>query len=98
MRASEIPGLLLRWMPKQRWYAAKGHPPIPMGIELARLPGVQCPRHIGGGLPVAHQHQPHEILLLAVEHGFHHLARPPGAPQVVFLEIEGSSRRVPEHP
>lgn len=39
MRASEIPGLLLRWMPKQRWYAAKGHPPIPMGIELARLPG-----------------------------------------------------------
>lgn len=39
MRASELPALLFRWMPKQRWYAAKGHTPVPMGIELVRLPG-----------------------------------------------------------
>lgn len=26
-------------MPHQRWYAAKGHRPVPAGIELARLPG-----------------------------------------------------------
>lgn len=26
-------------MPRQRWYAAKGHAPVPVGIELARLPG-----------------------------------------------------------